>query len=391
MAVNKRLERIWKFLYPVAHPFIAHKFHYQHEKHILPGPSLIISNHVTNWDPLLLALSFPKNHMHFVASEHMFRWGVLSKFITWLVEPIARRKGASGTETAMACLRKIRDGHSVCIFGEGEVTWDGRSQPAFPGTGMLAKACGGHLITYRIEGGCLSAPRWAKKYRKGKMSGAIVKIYTPEMLKTMSTDDVAQIINEDIYLDAFKQQDKSPVRYRGKKLAENLENALFLCPKCHQIGTLKSKGNFFSCECGLHLEYSDYAAFSPETPFRNIQQWDDWQHECLKNGDFIHGDDCLFSDKGAILYQIQENKKVLLENGIDIALASDGIFRCGKKIFSFADISNLAMVQADKLFFTIGNDYYQLQAEKNQINFRKYLAAWKVYKFPDADASLFVR
>ena len=39
------------------------------------GACLILSNHNTDWDPLLVTCSFRKRHMYFVASEHIFHWG----------------------------------------------------------------------------------------------------------------------------------------------------------------------------------------------------------------------------------------------------------------------------------------------------------------------------
>lgn len=377
MSKSKRLQRIWKFLCWFSHPYFEHKFRFHHEKYILPGPSLIISNHVTNWDPMLLAISFPRNHIHFVASEHIFRWGKLSKIINWLVAPIARRKGASGSQTAMECMRLLRDGHSIGIFGEGEVTWDGRSQEITPGTGALAKASGSFLITHRFEGGSLSLPRWAKHVRKGRMTGKIVNIYSPEQLKTMSTDEIAEAINRDIYMDAYAIQRENPTLYRGKCLAEHIESALFLCPKCHRINTLQSKGDHITCACGLNIRYTEYGLFSPEAPFENIQQWDAWQHEQLQFGAFQH-DETLFSDEDIIWQEIKEDQKALTDR-IQLSIDQKGEFFCGDQSVSLGRITHMAIVQTNKLFFTVGSQYFQLKAEKRTVNFRKYLAAWKIY------------
>ena len=386
---TKRHQFIWKTLCSLGQPFISRKFRFSHDKNTLPGPTLIIANHVTSWDPLLLALSFPKNHLHFVASDHIFHWGFISKAITWLVEPLARRKGASGSETAMICLRKLRGGASVCIFGEGEVTWDGRSHPTFPGTGMLAKAAGAHLITYRFEGGCLTAPRWAKKSRKGKMTGGIVKTYTPEMLKSMSTEEIAAAIDSDLYTDAFVSQENTPIAYRGKNLAQHLETALFLCPKCRKISTLSSKGDILSCSCGMEWKYTEYATFSPTEPFLNIQQWDDWQHERLQKGDFEH-DLLLWSDENVTFLKVETASKKNKGVPVKISLNDQGLFKCGNEAFFLNEITDMAIVQANKLFFSTAQDYYQLKAKKGSVNFRKYLAAWKIFNDPKTENGLFI-
>ena len=126
---------------------------------------------MTTWDPLLLAMSFPDKPIRFVASEHIFRHGLVSRLLTWLVAPIPRKKAASGADTVMASLRALKAGDSVCIFAEGDASWDGLTHPVFPATGKLARMAGVPLVTYRLEGGYLSLPRWSKKLRRGKMRG----------------------------------------------------------------------------------------------------------------------------------------------------------------------------------------------------------------------------
>ena len=222
-------EKVWRALYALLHRGFEWAFRFEHENYTLERPALIISNHVTNYDPILLALSFPKDQMYFVASEHLFRRGLTTKLIRWLFAPIARRKGSNGMDTAMATMRKLRDGSSVCIFGEGETTWNGISQSIVPSTGNLAKLCRADLITYRLEGGYLTAPRWGQTIRRGRMRGHIVNRYTPEQLKTMKPDEVTAMINRDLYEDAWARQKEETVRYKGKKLAEKIEIALFMC------------------------------------------------------------------------------------------------------------------------------------------------------------------
>ena len=177
---TKRHRILWKILYTLVRPYLVHRFAYTHDQASRSEPCLVISNHVTNWDPLLLSLSFPKQQITFVASEHLFRMGWLSKLIRWLVAVVPRRKGSTGMDTAMACLRLLRAGQSVCIFGSGETTWDGLTVPVLPATAMLAQISGATLLTYRLEGGYLTNPRWGKGLRRGKMHGSVVGVYTAE-------------------------------------------------------------------------------------------------------------------------------------------------------------------------------------------------------------------
>ena len=112
MDAYERHRRIWRFFYVLLSGPICRIFCLKHENPEIKGPCLIVANHVTDWDPLLLAMSFPRLPLYYVASEHIFRQGFISRVLLWLMEPIARRKGAAGTDTVKACLRHLKDGHA---------------------------------------------------------------------------------------------------------------------------------------------------------------------------------------------------------------------------------------------------------------------------------------
>ena len=234
MTEQRRHELVWRTLYGPLHLLVNHNFNITHDDVRVEGPCLLVSNHVSAWDPLIVAMSLKHKQLYYVASEHLFRMGLVSKALEYLVAPIPRRKASSGFETVKACLRRLKDGQSVGLFAEGEQSWDGRTAPIFPATGKLAKSSGATLITYRIEGAYLSLPRWGHGIRRGAVHGGVVNIYSPEQLKTMTAKEVTAAIQRDISEDAWERQRMRPVRYRGKNLAEGIERAIYLCPACRK-------------------------------------------------------------------------------------------------------------------------------------------------------------
>lgn len=366
-------EKVWRVLYILIHKYFAYKFNMSYEVCYVEGPCIIIPNHVTDLDPLLVAQSFPKKQMYFVASEHLFRKGIISKLLSWLVAPIPRKKASSGADTVIASLRHIRAGHSVCIFAEGEASWNGRSKKIFTSTGRMIKASGATLITYRLEGGYLSNPRWSKVMRRGKMHGYAVNIYPPEKLKAMTVQEINDAIDTDIYEDAWERQREEQVSFKGKNRAEQIETALFMCPKCGKIGTIKGHGNTLLCECGLSLEYTEFGTFEPPQPFENIAQWDDWQHEQLKNDNFEHSE-ILFFDEDLMLTKIEPGHKEQKIAEGRLCQYHDAIV-CAGCHFELSSIGNMAMVQANVLLFSIDKSYYEIRTTK-PCCLRKYLAMW---------------
>ena len=365
---------VWKTLCGIARWPLKKIFAYTHDRHVFTQPVLVVANHVTNYDPLLVAESFPKNMLYFVASEHLFRLGWVSRLINWLVAPIARRKGSKGFDAAMSCLRKLRAGHSVCLFAEGETTWDGVSQPIYSATGMLARAGGCALVTYRLEGGYLTAPRWGRGIRRGRMHGHVVGMYPPEQLKSMKDAEIEALINRDLHEDAWERQKKEKIRFRSRRMAERLEVALCVCPECRRIGRLKSEGNVLRCECGMEARLNEYGLFEEEKPFETIREWNLWQQEQLISRAFEHGEH-FFSDEGMALYEIMEGHeaKQLAEGEL---IADEKGLTIGGKAFVYGDIQDLALVTSRKLLFTCSDHYYELRSPEPRC-LRKYLAIWQ--------------
>lgn len=371
----KHLEQKWKILCGLLGPFVDRIFRFEHENSAPEGPFILISNHVTNFDPILVGVCFPERPLCIVASEHLFRKGFMTRAIRWLFDPIAKRKGTSGMETAMACMRRLRAGRNICIFAEGETTWNGLTQPVLPSTGSLARMSGATLVTFRLEGGYLTAPRWAAKIRRGRMRGSVIGTYSPETLKAMKPEEINEIINRDLFEDAWKRQESENVAYKSANPAENIEVALFMCPKCKRLGTIYGKGRRVKCSCGLDVEYTAYGRFDPPQPFETMAQWDEWQHRALESGELCREGSAL-QDDGLILSEIiaGHGQKEIARGSL--AFDPDGL-RFGQLHFPFCQISNMALLQRRKLVFTHEDRYFEV-SRKKPLCMRKYLAAWQI-------------
>ena len=367
-------KRRWKLLWHLAHRFLTRRFRLEAEPCTLDGPCLVVSNHVTTWDPLLLSMSFPDKPIRFVASEHIFRHGLVSRLLNWLVAPIPRKKAASGADTVMASLRALKAGDSVCIFAEGDASWDGLTHPVFPATGKLARMAGVPLVTYRLEGGYLSLPRWSKKLRRGKMRGVIVGVYPPETLKAMKGPEITALIDRDLFEDAWARQRQEHIPYRGKDRAEGIERGFFLCPKCGGLGTARGAGDRVRCACGLDLLYTEEGFFNPPDPVETPADWEKMQRAALPA--FLErAEDVVFSEENAVLREIGgAHRESELGRGT-LALSREKL-SCAGRDFPLAEIDSMAMVKANILLFSAGDRYFEIRAEGRPC-LRKYLLAWE--------------
>jgi len=376
--IVKRHELVWRIVYAIMHPLVRFKFNLKHDVCNVEGPCIVISNHVTNWDPLLVATCFPKKQMYFVASEHLFRKGFLSKALCYLQDPIPRKKGAAAADTVKNCLRRMKAGRSVGLFAEGDTTWNGRTAKISDNTGKLARRSGATLITVRIEGAYLANPRWGKGVRRGKVYVHPVNIYTPDQLKAMTVQEVTAAINNDIYEDAWQRQLQWKIPYKGKDRAKNMESALFLCPQCRKTGGLIGEGDWIKCSCGLKLYFAETGQFEPAQPFDNLVQWDSWQFEQLENRNFDFEGNILFSDDNIKLIKImQDHRQEEIFTG-SLYQYEDYIL-CGEKKLAMDEISMMGLVRTNMLLLTVNDEYYQIRANGNA-NLRKYMAIWREKK-----------
>ena len=371
----KRHKIVWQTLTGPLDLLLKAKFKLSHEDLEAEGPMLLVSNHVCAWDPLFVAMSLRKRPAYYVASEHLFRLGPVTKLLQYLVEPIPRRKAASGSDTVRACLRHLKAGRSVALFAEGEQCWDGLSQSVFPATGKLARTSGASLATFRIEGGYLSCPRWCRHARRGAVHVRPVKVYPPEQLKAMTPKEIDEAINRDISESAWERQRINPVPYRGKRRAERLERMLYLCPRCGKIGGLRSEGDRLFCSCGGEWRYTEYGLFAPGIPFPNLAAWDAWERERLRQRDFSHGE-ALFSDLDLELRRVgPDHAESFLTRGV-LRQYEDRL-ECGGYVFPMESISDMAAVLCKLLLFSFEGQYYQIRTDRC-VNIRKYYEFWKV-------------
>ena len=273
----------------------------------------------------------------------------------------------------MACTRALRDGRSVCLFAEGECSWDGTTADIFAATGRLARMGNATLITFRLEGGYLTAPRWGKGIRRGRMQGRIVGIYTPEDLKAMDKDAITGVIQRDITENTWQRQAEDPVPYRHRRRAENLQTVLYGCPQCGKIGRLSSKGKYLRCRCGASWEYTEFGTFSPAAPFENMQQWDTWQKELLEQA--LTDGHLRLRDRGMTMVDILDDHRQQEVARGDLIL-ENGLLSCGDQQIPLTQIDDMALVQGRTLLISSGNRYCQIKAS-DPTCLRKYLAAWK--------------
>ena len=281
MAVDRgRIKFRYKLIYKTVRslvPLILRKYDFRTD--IISKkdePYIVVANHLTEVDMLMVAGAFSE-HMYFVAGEHLLRTKAGPK-IKWAQDPIFTYKGAPSIDTMREVIRTVKAGHNVMIFPEGSRSFNGETIRLDYGIAKLAKMAGCALATYHIEGGYFVAPRWAYTTRTGPMKGHIVNVYSSEEVKSLSKEELTECINRDIYENAYETQRRNMYTYKGKKLAEGLENYLVKCSCCGAFDSMITEDDRFCCtECGQHGIYTPEGFLKGDgLRFDSVYDWGMW-------------------------------------------------------------------------------------------------------------------
>lgn len=376
----KRQERTFRILRPILSPFIRFKVNYSGD--MVPeiqGEYLLLSNHNTDLDPLLLSMS-TKRALSFVATEKITRMGIIGKLAVFLGDPILHRKGKNGKKTVLSILSRLKEGRSVAMFPEGNRSFNGLSCEMSKTNARLIQSSGSTLVTYRFEGGYFTSPRWGKGIRKGRIRGKLSGVYSPEKLQAMTLDEINELLRRDLFVDAYADQEKEPVKYIGKNRAEGIESAVFMCPECGKIGTLESLGNDVSCCCGFKATYDEYGYLVREDGRKlTVTELDANQKKRLSELVALNDGLPVFKDN-VTMNVIDPLHKVTGVKETEVAAYPEHIVIDGEN-YPYDTVEGIAVHRKNLLIVNIANkeDHFEFTGSKS-FSALKYVYLFKMYK-----------
>jgi len=113
------------------------------------GPLLVIANHISYWDPVVIA-SVMNKHVYFMAKAELFNYPVFGALIRSLgAFPVSRKQiDRSSLKRALALLG---EGKVVCIFPEGTRNKKGDLLPFLPGAAFIARKASVPIIPIALQ------------------------------------------------------------------------------------------------------------------------------------------------------------------------------------------------------------------------------------------------
>lgn len=107
------------------------------DKVVRNGGLLILANHRSDLDPVILQCACPR-HVHFMAKSELFDMRFVRFWLRlWRAFPVVR--GEPDRAALKHAIELLKAGHAVCVFPEGELSESGEMLPLKPGVALIAR------------------------------------------------------------------------------------------------------------------------------------------------------------------------------------------------------------------------------------------------------------
>jgi len=223
------------------------------------GPYIVLSNHLTMHDFILVMLAFYPRRLNAVTATKFFMYKPLNWFLPTM-GCIPKNMFDPDVRSVVNIKSVLKRGDGVLLFPEGRCSGTHAYVGIHKATGKLIKKLGVPVISSYLEGvtGCM--PHWRKFIKFGKTRVTFRNLFSVEDLKTMDVDDINAAIDVRLGNNECTTALKKPFKvYREKRLAEGLHQVLYFCPKCEQEYVMESKGNVLRCTaCGFSAMLDRY-------------------------------------------------------------------------------------------------------------------------------------
>lgn len=161
----------------------------------LTGPVLLVANHQSNLDPVLVGVACPRQ-LKYLARIGLFFFP-LNLWIRALgAVPIDRERGAlAGIRTTLELLKQD---NAVLVFPEGSRTSDGKLQPMLPGFCLLARRSKATIVPVGLDGAFQALPRGSFACRQHPIYLSFGVPITPKQFEGMSDEQLTQVVTDRI-------------------------------------------------------------------------------------------------------------------------------------------------------------------------------------------------
>lgn len=178
------------------------------------GGALIVSNHQSYLDPVLLAVRLHRP-LNYIAKSELFR----NPFSAWVLRSVFNafpvRQGAGDVSAVKETIQRLREGHLLNLFPEGARTLDGEISRIERGVALIVRRARVPVVPAVIVG---SFEAWSHMHRFFRPWPIHIEFGEPMNLADLAPDEIIATI--DSTLRSMFVQLRDRLGYRAAGLAD---------------------------------------------------------------------------------------------------------------------------------------------------------------------------
>lgn len=268
---------VWLYLNPRYRPRTV-----QGSDRMPKPPYVMLANHGTFFDPWLVG-QYNVRPVFYMCNDDAWRAGPVTRTYLDCIGAFPKKKGGVDYKALKNTLRYFGRGSSVCIFPEGQTSWDGETQLIYKGMERLIRKAEVPVVLFNLCGNFLIKPWWAETRRKGRVL-IHVTVLTPDRVSSLSDDELFESIRQGVYHNDIKDERNRDAAFSGRDLALGLERFVWICMHCGAEDRLATQGDEIACEaCGGSWRMDAYCRLEPlregHSSLGDLKDWSDMHRE----------------------------------------------------------------------------------------------------------------
>ncbi len=235
---------LWPYMDPLYRPAIV-----PGSDRLPRSPFIMVANHGTFLDPWIIGRRSVRP-VYYMCNDDAWRASATTQLYLNCVGAFPKKKGGADFRAMKTTLRILAARSPVCIFPEGQTSWDGETQLIYMGLEKLVRKAGCPLVIFNLCGNFLMKPWWAERRRSGRVLIG-VKVLTPQAIAALDDQELFRAIKQGIYHNDIKDERNREGVFGGRDLALGLERFVWRCMQCGSEDRLVTSGDQVTCKaCG---------------------------------------------------------------------------------------------------------------------------------------------
>lgn len=291
--INRKIKKPSPFLMTIAtwalgflNKLYKVKFSYDYDPKLLKGkPTILISSHSSRLEFIYMMYGFQRKDINMVCGyQNIIKKGIYPIFLPLGI--ISKYLYQPDIVCVKQMFKVLKRNGAIGLFPEGIQSTSGSTHPINPATAQFIKRSKANVVVSTSKGAYLATNRYSPDRKKGPISVEYSLLFTPEMLDTLSEQEIYDLILQKISYNDFAFNKVARHKYVGKKPnADGIDKILYKCPDCKEEYTLRVEHDAVVCKhCGFSVrvnEYYDLVDVKGNRCPADIDAWYKWQRRCV--------------------------------------------------------------------------------------------------------------